>query len=181
MNDDLIHFTDWLPTLLALTGVARPDGPELDGRDVGAQLMGRPDQDPPRRFWQWNFYKPYVGTNAAMRDGQWKLVRPMIAGTRFFNKALYASEADEEKVRAFIEADLRHKKDPSSVMAPLPVPTLKMLPPEAPELYDLASDPGETTNLATTQPERVSRMLRELETWFESVEADRLTAMGVSL
>jgi arylsulfatase A-like enzyme len=32
----------------------------------------------------------------------------------------------------------------------------------APELYDLAQDPGETTNLATRDPERVARFQREL-------------------
>jgi arylsulfatase A-like enzyme len=35
----------------------------------------------------------------------------------------------------------------------------------APELYDLAADPGETTNLAARQPERVARMKRDFEAW----------------
>ena len=41
------------------------------------------------------------------------------------------------------------------------------------ELYNLADDPGEQNNLAVTRPDITSRLLCELETWFESVEADR--------
>lgn len=178
LNDDLVHFADWLPTLLSMTGNQRPSGPALDGRDISAILLGTQPQDELRRFWQWNFYVPYVGTNAAVRDGRWKLVRPMIAGTRFFSKELYAGEEDEAKVKAFIEADLRHKLDPESVREPLPVPTLRFLPPEPPELYDLAEDPGEMHDLASQHPGRVSRMLSDLETWFEDVEAERLTIAG---
>ena len=111
-NDQLVHFVDWLPTLLAMTGVPRLPGPAFDGRDVSAELLAQRMEESPRQFWQWNFYVPYVGTNAAVRDDNWKLVRPMIAGTRFFTKDLYANEEEEAKMRAFVAADLLHKKDP---------------------------------------------------------------------
>jgi len=177
-NDQLVHFVDWLPTLLAMTGVDRLPGPALDGRDVSVGLLGGRMEGTPQQFWQWNFYLPYVGTNAAVREEHWKLVRPMIAGTRFFAKNLYASEEEEAKMRAFVEADLLHKKDPGAVREVLPVPRIRMPPPEPPELYDLASDPFEQNNLADAHPDRVSRMLRSLETWFEDVEAERLTIPG---
>ncbi len=35
----------------------------------------------------------------------------------------------------------------------------------APQLYDVAQDPGEAKNLATTEPARVERMQRALEAW----------------
>jgi arylsulfatase A-like enzyme len=35
------------------------------------------------------------------------------------------------------------------------------------ELYDLQSDPGEMTNLASKQPERVATFRSELDTWLE--------------
>ena len=35
------------------------------------------------------------------------------------------------------------------------------------ELYDLASDPGESRNLAATQPERVARMRAQLREWLQ--------------
>ncbi len=37
------------------------------------------------------------------------------------------------------------------------------------ELYDLADDPAETTDLADGQPERVARMKAALERWQRSV------------
>lgn len=178
-SEELVHFTDWYPTLLGMAGIVPPAGPALDGQDVGALLTGGQLRDAPRRFWQWNFYMPFIGTNAAMRDGAWKLVRPTIAGTRFFNKDLYASEADVARMQAFVEAEFRHKQDPERPLELIPVPRLRFPPPEPVQLYDLASDPGEQCDLAARHPERTSRMLRELETWFEEVEAERLTALGV--
>lgn len=171
--DELTHFTDWLPTLLSLCGCPRPPGPALDGHDLSPLLRGEPFQAPPRRFWQWNFYFPNIGTNAAVRDGCWKLVRPLIRGTRFFSNDLCASPEDIARTAAFVEADLKHKENPASIAGVLPVPRLKPQETEPPELYNLAEDPGEARDLAAEHPDRARRMLRDLENWFEDVEADR--------
>jgi arylsulfatase A len=40
-----------------------------------------------------------------------------------------------------------------------------------PEIYNLATDPGETTNLAMREPERASDMRRQLDAWIASVDA----------
>ena len=69
LRDDLAHFTDWMPTLLSLAGIERPPGPDMDGRNLAPLLLGEPLQVEPRQFWQWNFYWPDIGTNAAVRDG----------------------------------------------------------------------------------------------------------------
>ena len=177
-DDKLVHFTDWLPTLISLTGIERLQGPAFDGHDLSPMLLGENLEIEPRRFWQWNFYVPNIGTNAAMRDGDWKLVRPMISGTRYFSKELYFSEEDERLTQAFEKADSEHKKDPLSVRQLLPIPRVKLPQPEALELYNLAEDPGETSNLAEKYPERTSNMLTQLEAWFEEVESERLTIPG---
>ena len=178
LNDDLVHFTDWLPTLIGLTGIDRLDGPAFDGHDISPMLLGGSIDIDPRRFWQWNFYVPDIGTNAAMRDGDWKLVRPMIKGTRYFSKELYVSEEDELRTKAFTTADSQHKKDPQSITELLPIPRVKLPGPEPPELYNLAEDPGEQNDLACKYPDKTSSMLGQLETWFEDVEAERLTIPG---
>lgn len=173
-NHDLAHFTDWFPTLLNMCGVANVGDCPLDGRDLTPQLTGEPLNDPPRRFWQWNFYYPSIETNAAVRDGDWKLVRPMIAGTRFYkNPDLYVGPEDAARTDAFIQADIRQREEPGALQDVLPVPRIKYPKSEPPELYNLAQDPGETRDLAEDYPDRVHRLLTELETWFEGVEGDR--------
>jgi arylsulfatase A len=171
--DHLAYFTDWVPTLLGLAGIQRVAGPPLDGRDVSPLLTGGTIAEAPRRFWQWNFYVPYVGTNAAVRDGDWKLVRPLISGTRFFTRDMFESEADAELCQSFVAADLQHKADPASVTQLIRVPRVRYPAPEPAQLYNLLEDPNETVDLAAQHPDRVHRMLRELETWFEDVEAER--------
>lgn len=47
-----------------------------------------------------------------------------------------------------------------------------------PELYDLAADPGETTNLATREPEIVARLTKALTAWHRSMTADNGPALG---
>ena len=50
----------------------------------------------------------------------------------------------------------------------------KIIPePPPPELYDLSNDVGETRDVAADNPVIASRMLAELETWFEEVETER--------
>ena len=75
---DMIHFTDWLPTILALAGAEPPRDLKLDGINVMPTLQGEHGKVPTERFWQWNRYTPDAECNAAMRDGRWKLVRPAI-------------------------------------------------------------------------------------------------------
>jgi len=57
---------------------------------------------------------------------------------------------------------------------PMPETPRDLSSPPPPELYNLLDDPLESRNLAEWESDRVSRMLSELETWFEEVEADRL-------
>ena len=39
------------------------------------------------------------------------------------------------------------------------------------ELYNLAGDPGETTNIAEQHPARVASMLKKLRTWYADTQA----------
>ncbi len=175
-NQELIHFTDWLPTLASMCGIDLINRLPLDGYDISNQLTGDRLQSPPRRFWQWNFYYPSIATNAAVRDGDWKLIRPMISGTRYYkNPDLYVSDEDAARTAAFIEGDIKHRENPTIPIELLPVPNIKYPEAEEPELYNISADPGEQFNIAAQFPDVVHRLSIELETWFESVEADRLS------
>lgn len=162
---EMVHFSDWLPTILEMVGVALPqDTLPIDGVDVLPVLRGEKGKVETRRFWQWNRYTPLVTCNAAMRDGDWKLVRPEIAeamqvpDVHWLHVSMYEPEH-------FITNGLIRDPDP-----PREVP-----PPPPPELYNIAEDPLEQTNLADKHPDLARRMLRELESWFEEVEAERAT------
>jgi arylsulfatase A len=161
---DMVHFCDWLPTILEMTGAARLGELPLDGRSVLPLLRGESSDRPAQRFWQWNRYTPVIESNAAMRDGDWKLVRPAIRETmdvppddlRWLWVSMYGPEH-------FINQGLiTYPEPPREVPAPPPA-----------QLFNLGHDPREANDLAGTEPDRARRMLRELETWFESVEAER--------
>jgi arylsulfatase B len=160
---EMIHFTDWLPTLLAIAGAPPPRELRLDGIDVLPLLQSERGKVPDERFWQWNRYAPDVECNAAMRDGRWKLVRPAIGAM------LHPTRED-------LAADIDSKYNPDRYtnIARAPMPDLRAgaLAPAA-QLFDLAADPQERIDLAAREPERVARMSRRLETWFEEVEAER--------
>jgi hypothetical protein len=57
-----------------------------------------------------------------------------------------------------------------------PLPEQPQVTPPPAQLFDLATDPGETTDLAAREPERVRRMEADLARWFEAVEIDRRAA-----
>jgi arylsulfatase A len=162
--DDMVHFSDWFPTLLATVGGEVPAGRTIDGVNVLPALRGEVGKVETRRFWQWNRYRPDVTGNAAMRDGDWKLVRPAIREAmhvpdiHWLRVSMYGPEY-------FIENGVFQE----------PYPAREVPPPPPPELYNVAEDPLEQQNLAEEYPERARKMLRELETWFEEVEAERAT------
>ncbi|MHC4404903.1 MAG: sulfatase/phosphatase domain-containing protein, partial [Planctomycetota bacterium] len=71
VNDDLIDFTDFLPTLLEAAGEDVPDG--LDGRSFLAQLRGEAGRP---REWMYCYYCPRPERTPPVRfvrDQRWKL------------------------------------------------------------------------------------------------------------
>ena len=165
--DDLVHATDWLPTLANICGAERPGGRALDGRDVMAVLRGIGDEAP-ARFWQLNAHQPVGWINAAMREGPWKLVRPRLAERP-------KTDEDRQRLDRYVAMDIKYKYQPDEVTALMndPDPEFIVPPPVTPELYHLDDDPQEKNNLAASEPERASRMLGALEQWFATVEAER--------
>ncbi len=160
--DALVHFTDWLPTLLAAAGIAPLSDLALDGVDVLPVLRGESGDVPDVRFWQWNRYEPVGTCNAAMRDGRWKLLRPAIA------EAMEVAPAD-------LGMDVAMKYNPAAFVEidASPFPTRDVPPPPPSQLFDVIADPGEEHDLAATDPARVARMESDLATWFADVTSGR--------
>jgi arylsulfatase A len=165
---EMLHFADWLPTLAAAAGVLLPDGVALDGDDVRGVLTGETVDVRPQRFWQCNRYAPRIEGNSAMRDGDWKLVRPAIPDL------MLVTEPDRAIDRAL------NYRQPGAITAidTSPLPSFDPGPPPAPLLFDLSSDPFEEHDLASEHPDRVRRMGNSLDSWFESVERDRHAAIA---
>jgi arylsulfatase A len=159
---EMVHLTDWLPTLLAVAGMQPPRELQVDGWNVLPFLQGEPGKVCTTRFWQWNRYTPVGECNAAMRDGQWKLIRPAI------KEAMALDDAD-------LAMDIEAKYNPDKYLDVLraPEPVRVVSPPAAPQLFDLSTDPLERHDLAASQPQRVARMQAALAAWFEDVERDR--------
>jgi arylsulfatase A-like enzyme len=160
---EMVHMCDWFPTLLAAVGLEPPKELKLDGVNVLPLLQGEPCRVETRRFWQWNRYTPLVTCNAAIRDGDWKLVRPAIREAmevpdiHWLRVSMYEPEY-------FIQHGILRGE-----------PERQVPPPPPPELFNLREDPLEQHNLADKYPERVRSLLCALETWFAEVEAERAT------
>lgn len=161
----MAHFSDWFPTILSLAGVPTPPALKLDGVDILPVLRGEKGKVCTKRFWQWNRYSPLVACNAAVRDGEWKLVRPAIP------QAMAAPCCDPWLRISMYEPERLIASGPITE----PEPPWTVPEPSAPELYNLAEDPLETTNLADRHPDVVRRLLLDLETWFDDVERERGT------
>ena len=161
---EFVHFTDWLPTLADLADAELPDRP-LDGRSVLPALRSEAALDQPRRFWQWNRYSPLGTCNAAMREGSWKLVRPVIA------EAMWLAQED-------LDMDRRLKYEPEGItdVSRDPEPARTIPDPPPPLLFNLDDDPFERSDLAPRRPDIVGKMQSALDAWFADVEADRARA-----
>ena len=165
--DHMIHACDWFPTLLSTANVDVPNTLNIDGTNILPVLQNESNKVPDQRFWQWNRYQPEVTSNAAMRDGDWKLVRPVSKETT------WTDPAEQEEDSKFRDAPWEHFEP---VEGPFPHRELPSPPPA--ELYNIADDPLEQNNLADQHPNRAHKMLTQLETWFEDVEKDRAAIGG---
>ncbi len=157
-SDAMAHFTDWFPTLLNLAGVAVPDDRPLDGVDITPALRGDSGGVYPQRCWQWNRYTPLGECNAAIRDGDWKLLRPLVP------EAMQVSAEDTA-----LDHAIKYYPEHFPDIIREPEPPRAVPEPPAPLLFNIAEDPFERHDLADQQPARVAALERELERWFVDV------------
>ncbi len=66
VRDDLVDFSDVLPTLVEVAGVERPEDVTLDGRSFAPQLLGEPGTP---RDWVYS----QLGNRKFVREHRWKL------------------------------------------------------------------------------------------------------------
>ncbi len=153
-NNDLFHFVDILPTLAAACNVEIPAGLCVDGQNKLASWLGQSGGICEARFWQWNRYYPSDECNAAMREGDWKLVIPARSGFR---------EMAAENVEMVLG------KRPFVRTRPK-MPELG--PVSAPMLFNIADDPCEKHDLSANYAHRARDMHKRLNQWFYSVRRE---------
>lgn len=73
--EDLVDFSDFLPTVVAAAGATGPKGVELDGRSFLPQVLGKPGKPGEPREWIYCYYTDKAGKfqSRHVRDRRYKL------------------------------------------------------------------------------------------------------------
>ena len=133
VGNDMLMTIDLFPTIAAKIGATLPKH-QIDGLDVWPLLAGTPDARNPHQAY-WYYYEVNQLQAVVSGDGRWKLQLPHTYRTL----PSHAGGADGK---------------------PAKYEQVKI---EAPELYDLQAEIGETTNVADSHPEQLKRMLAVAE------------------
>lgn len=128
-----MHIIDWYPTLVKLAGGNLDQKLPIDGKDVWPMLTQQ------ARSPHDAILSVKSPTAAALRMGDWKLVSQSVAAA--------ATPDGSRKANTAKKAAAKKKAQAATGSI---------------ELYNLATDIGETTNLADKEPERVATMQAHL-------------------
>jgi len=143
---------DVMPTILDACGVPVPPGVKLDGVSF-LPLLRNPLVDWPDRslYFQWDSGQvPRRGHAFAVVTERWKLVQPC-GMDKPGQKHIRDSYAEICRLQGRGERSI----DGSAHY----------------ELYDIAADPGEARDLASSHPDIVEKMKKQYDVWFDDVAA----------
>lgn len=127
--DQMLMTIDLLPTIANLVG-ASPSSYRIDGLDVWPIISGRKGAKNPHDAY-YGYYEQNQLQAVTSGDGRWKLILPHTYRTLGGKPGGFGGKPTRYETRKI----------------------------EAPELYDLANDAGETTNIAPQHMEEVTRLL----------------------
>jgi len=164
-TDQVAHFIDIVPTLVDLChlDVSENTKNKLDGRSLEKVIKSGTELNTPTAyFWQWNRGVPYYTHNAAVREGQWKLVRPVINDAVVLPSDGIMRSYDSVKQKEL----LRHL---SGAVGFLPESEST----RTPLLYNLKEDPTESIDLSREYPSIYSSLKVKLEDWSREMEFSR--------
>lgn len=133
---------DLLPTFCELAGVEARRDRTLDGTSITPLFKGRPIERERPLFW--HYYNALGEPKLAMRDGDWVIVATV-------------NQPGGRAGGGF-----------QAAMMPL----IKQAQPQSYELYNLAKDRSQKTNLAEAEPDRLADMAKELGEIWRAVQAE---------
>jgi len=132
-SDQLTSLTDVMATCAAIVGVTLPNDAAEDSCNMLPVLLGTQGDKPVRRY----VLQQTISLAMSIRDGQWKYLDHRGSGGNNYDR------------------------EGAWGMKPY---ALKDTDPDAPgQLYNLETDPGETTNLYSIYPEKVKELKAQLE------------------
>ncbi|MEM1095158.1 MAG: sulfatase-like hydrolase/transferase [Bacteroidota bacterium] len=158
--------TDILPTLCHLVDACTLPSRPLDGTSLLPVLEGRMTNRPPIFFWDFRSRHKTLSETTPwiepdLQTGTTPLVKLMNGvATRSFRNYHHPTidSADVHGARVMLDGQYKLVVHDGETPA---YPSI--------ELFDIRTDPGETTNLAAAQPATVRRMQAALGTWQQSV------------
>lgn len=159
------HFTDIVPTLADVCEFDPETiaGERFDGGSLaGVLAQGSGENLPDSRYWQWNRGAPRYSRNAAVRAGEWKLVRSFGDAAAILPTSEAMAGWSVEQKRAAIQATGR-------AIGEIPE-TINETPPA---LYRITEDPAESTDLSEQFPRIYQTLKVKLEDWSREMEFSR--------
>lgn len=155
---------DIYPTLLELLGIEPEDQPVLDGVSLADTIDGTSDErEHPMGFW--HFGVGGISTPSAVWMAE--LLEAQQQGKPYGDDARLFMDAGEIKTSYPAETFQGH-----AAWLDYPWKLHRIAQKKGDdkfELYNLASDPMETTDLSADEPERVRQMAEQLDAWRKSV------------
>lgn len=143
-SNEPLHVTDWYPTLLKLAGGSLEQQLPIDGVDVWPMLTTGA-KNPHEAI-----LLARSPDEAAVRMGDWKLTMNRATPAGGGNAGAKTGAKNGANGAGKKAGKKANKRAAQAVQAPL-------------ALYNLATDLGETTNLAAQEPERVAAMRTRLQ------------------
>ncbi|MDB4614189.1 sulfatase-like hydrolase/transferase [bacterium] len=159
-----IHGCDWLPTLYSLAVGGEPVRiGNFDGLNIMPMLLGKqqPELNDRELSFQKNRYRPAAHSDAAIRQGRWKLVWPGATATMKKDSARDNPSYLRGVVNPHWEMPLDRELGP--------VPTFTV---PRPQLFDLVADPAELNDVASGHPDVVQQLTDKHDAWFDDVMTD---------
>ncbi|XP_020620379.1 arylsulfatase I-like [Orbicella faveolata] len=157
---DMMHATDWVPTLYGLAGGNTSKLENLDGFDMWPTL-GRGEQNPRSEI-----LINIDNNNAALRFQQWKLINTSASTAR---SGWYPRPGLTDSSRSFSNTTLKNAIVNCSGEPPVTPAECR----EKPCLFNIEDDPCEYYNVAEKYPDVMKKLLSILEKYKKSMVPPR--------